>query len=358
MKQYRVAIVGAGIGREHLDAYREIPDRFLVATLCDKDAERAHAVVGDGSDTAVSTSIDSVLNDESIDIVDVCLPPHLHKAISIDALAAGKHVVCEKPLVASLHDADELHAAVKASGKTLTPVFQYRFGPGLAQLRALIKADLCGKPLTANVETHWHRDADYYDNPWRGTWKGEQGGAVLGHAIHNHDLLCSVFGPVKKLSAFTTTRVNDIETEDCASLSFVMQNGAVASSSITLGAADDTTRLRFCFDRLTATSGKSPYAPADDVWSFQARGNAKQSAIDDCVATVVNAPVGYIGLFTELALMLDGKPNDAVSFEDGRRSLELVTAVYHANDEGVVVEMPIGPSNPRYKSWLPQNIRE
>lgn len=356
MKKYQVGIVGAGIGREHLDAYRVLPTRFAVATLCDTDAERAKSVIGAGSETTVCTSIESVLSDENIDIVDVCLPPHLHKPFCLDALAAGKHVVCEKPLVASLQDADELQAAIQASGKTLTPVFQYRYGPGLAQLRALLSADLCGKPLVANVETHWHRDADYYDNPWRGTWKGEQGGAVLGHAIHNHDLLCSVFGPVQKLSAFTTTRVNSIETEDCASISFVMENGAIASSSITLGAADDTTRLRFCFDRLTATSGKSPYAPADDVWSFQARGDVVQSAIDRCVADVVNAPVGYIGLFTELALMLDGEPNDAVSFHDGRRSLELVTAIYHANDEGVVVELPLRPSHPRYQSWLPRTL--
>jgi len=353
MNKYQVAIIGAGIGREHLDAYRELPNRFSVATLCDTDAERAKAVIGAGSETSVSTNIEAVLGDKNIDIVDVCLPPHLHKAVCLDALAAGKHVVCEKPMVASLQDADELKAAILVSGKTLTPVFQYRFGPGLAQLRALMKADLCGKPLVANIETHWHRDADYYDNPWRGTWKGEQGGAVLGHAIHNHDLLCSVFGPVQKLSAFTATRVNAIETEDCASISFVMVNGAVASSSITLGAADDTTRLRFCFDELTATSGTSPYAPADDVWNFQARGNAKQSAIDECVAGVVDAPVGYIGLFTELAQMLDGEPNDAVSFEDGRRSLELVTAVYHANDTGLVVEMPMGQAHPRYQSWLP-----
>lgn len=354
MKNYHVAIIGAGIGREHLDAYRALPTRFTVATLCDTDGARAQTVIGEGSETTVSTHIESVLHDETIDIVDVCLPPHLHKPFCLDALAAGKHVVCEKPLVASLHDADELQAAIKASGKTLTPVFQYRYGPGLAQLRALIKADLCGKPLIANVETHWHRDADYYDNPWRGTWKGEQGGAVLGHAIHNHDLLCSVFGPVQQLSAFATTRVNPIETEDCASISFLMQNGSIASSSITLGAADDTTRIRFCFDRLTATSGTSPYAPADDVWSFQARGNASQTAIDECIAAVTDAPVGYIGLFSELALMLDGEPNDVVSFEDGRRSLELVTAIYHSNDEGAFVEMPIGPSHPRYRSWLPQ----
>ena len=82
MKQYQVAIVGAGIGREHLEAYQALPTRFRVATLCDTDAGRAKEVIGNSSGTAISTSFESVLNDENIDIVDVCLPPHLHKAFS------------------------------------------------------------------------------------------------------------------------------------------------------------------------------------------------------------------------------------------------------------------------------------
>jgi predicted dehydrogenase len=85
---------------------------------------------------------------------------------------------------------------------------------------------------------------------------------VLGHAIHNHDLLTYVMGPIKALSAITTTRVNPIEVEDCAAISFEMESGALATSSITLGAGDDTSRLRFLFEGFTATSGTEPYAPA------------------------------------------------------------------------------------------------
>jgi len=350
---HRIAIVGAGIGREHLAAYRALPERFDVSILCDQDADRAASILDGDSSIAIETDLATVLSDPTIDIVDICLPPHLHLSGCLDALKAGKHVVCEKPLVSSLKDAAELTAAVAASGKTLTPVFQYRYGPGLAKLRALMAADLCGKPLVASIDTHWDRDADYYDNPWRGTWKGEQGGAVLGHAIHNHDLLCSVFGPVQKLSAFTTTRVNPIETEDCASISFSMVSGAVASSSITLGAADNTTRFQFCFDRLTVTSGLNPYAPANDEWTFQARGAADQSLVDKCVADVVDVPIGYIGLFTELSKKLRGESNDVVKLDDGIRSLELVSAIYCANETSTVVELPLGTTHPYYSGWLP-----
>jgi predicted dehydrogenase len=354
MNAFNVAIVGAGIGREHLAAYLTLPDDFNVVMLCDKDEARAAQLTTNQHTIRVVSDLASVLQDPSIEVVDICLPPHLHKQAVIDALNADKHVVCEKPLVTSLSDADEIGRVMHGSTKTLTPVFQYRYGPALSQLRALMNQGYCGKPLVASIETHWHRDADYYNNPWRGTWQGEQGGAVLGHAIHNHDLLCSVFGPVARLSAFTTTRVNDIETEDCASVSLQMANGAVASSSITLGAADDTSRLRFCFEKLTATSGTNPYAPADAQWQFQARGSHSQAGIDDCLASVPNSPVGYLGLFTELAQKLRGLPNECVSFEDGRRSLELVTAIYHASRTQQSVVLPLDDTFEAYNSWQPQ----
>ncbi len=351
----RVAIIGAGIGAQHLAAYQNLPERFSVRTLCDTDVDRASAVIGDRTSIRVEPVFNSVLNDPDIDLVDICLPPHLHFETSMAALASGKHVVCEKPLVTSLRDADALIRRASDSGKLLTPVFQYRYGPATAQLRALMDAGLTGKPYVASIETHWDRRADYYAVPWRGTWHGEQGGAVLGHAIHNHDLLCTIFGPVRRLSAFAATRVNDIEVEDCAAISFQMENGALASSSITLGAAGDTTRMRFCFENLTAESGSAPYAPAEDVWTFTARGKTTQKQVDECLASVAETHSGFTGFFAALADKLDGRGGREVTPEDGRRSLELVSAIYHAVRNAAVVELPLAEGTPLYDGWSLSN---
>lgn len=359
MNKFNVAIIGAGIGQEHLAAYLELPDRFKVKTLCDIDEERAKSMCGDHSNIQIETNFDTVLEDKDIDIIDICLPPHLHFKMSMDALAAGKHVICEKPLVNSLKDADLLAAQAEKYDRVLTPVFQYRFGPAMTKLNALIEAGYAGRPLVASIETHWHRDKEYYNNPWRGTWKGEQGGAVLGHAIHNHDLLCAVFGPIEQLSAFTQTRVNDIEVEDCASISFQMKNGALASSSITLGAAQDTTRLRFCFEKLTAESGELPYAPAAGDWKFISRGpgdiGAQQSEIDEFLKTVPAQNAGYIGFFDALWHKLNGNTINAVSFEDGRRSLELVSAIYQSTRSKNIVHLPLSQDDEYYHGWMPKN---
>jgi len=121
--------------------------------------------------------------------------------MTMQALAADKHVICEKPLATSLADMDRLEQAEAASMGMLFPVFQYRFGRAMDQLRALDAAGLLGQPQMASLETHWARDAAYYAVPWRGTWQGEYGGAVVGHAIHAHDLLCQLFGDINRVNA-------------------------------------------------------------------------------------------------------------------------------------------------------------
>lgn len=349
----QVAIIGAGIGAEHLDGYRAVPEHFKVRTLCDMNLERARIVVGD-ADIAVVDSVQDVLADDAIDIVDVCLPPHLHFDVTLAALKAGKHVVCEKPLVRSVREVDALIDEASLAGRQIFPVFQYRYGTGLNQLMALKHAGLTGKPYMASLETHWNRDSQYYAVSWRGSWTGESGGAVLGHAIHNHDLLTYVFGPIASLSAITTTRVNPIEVEDCAVISFAMENGALATSSVTLGAATDTTRLRFCFEGLTATSGSEPYAPGNGAWRFEARGPTKQSQIDAVLAQLPAAKPTYAGFFEAVALALDGYPGRDVTLADGRRSIELVTAVYQAARTGKRITLPLGKDAALYTGWQPK----
>lgn len=347
-----VAIVGAGIGKEHLRGYMALSDRFRVSHIVDLDEERARPLC-DMAACHWTADLDEVLANPEVDIVDICLPPHLHFSATEKALKAGKHAVCEKPLVASLAEADALIKLTEETGKQVFPVFQYRYGPGATQLRALRDAGLTGKPFVGALETHWNRDAEYYAVPWRGTWKTERGGAILGHSIHIHDWLTFVFGPVEQVYADLATRVNDIEVEDCAALSIRMESGAVVTSSVTLGAASDTTRMRFCFEGLTAESGSNPYRPAEGKWTFTARAPHDQAMIDRLLKTLAHPPAGYAGLFAAMAEALDGQPGTEVSLLDGRRSLEFVTAVYHSARTGMPVKLPLGEDHPLYANWLP-----
>ena len=336
-----MAIIGAGVGVKHLAAYRVLSDRFRVKAFCDLDLDKAQVAAGGDPDIRITSSIGDILEDSSIDIIDVCLPPQLHFPTTVRSLEAGKHVICEKPIVLSLDQMDRLETAVQEHGRRVFPVFQYRYGRGIEQLRALQNAGLAGKAYVASIETHWNRGMEYYGVPWRGTFEGESGGALLVHAIHVHDLLSFVLGPVAEVVAMADTRVNDIETEDCAALAFRMANGALATSSVTLGASDDTTRLRFCFEGFTAESGSAPYAPAEDNWCFRARPRVDQSQVEEIISAVQPEHAGYTGFLAAVANAIDGRGGAEVTLADGRRSIELATSIYESLYEGTIVRLPI-----------------
>ena len=356
MNKYQVAIIGTNIGAKHYEDFQKVSDRFNIHTICGLTKESIDNIIPSNSEIKVSLNFEDVLKIKEIDIIDICLPPHLHFSACKKSLEAGKHVICEKPLVSNLKEVDELEKISKATGKTIFPVFQYRYGPGFSKLKALIKSGLAGKPLVASLETHWNRGKEYYSKAWRGTWKGEQGGAILSHSIHIHDLISMIFGPVSNVFAKLTTRVNDIEVEDCAALSIEMDNGALVTSSITLGAANDTSRLKFCFNGITAESAASPdkpYNPADDEWKFLARDPVTQNQIEEILSKVKNSKSWYSGMFNEIANKLDDKSSDEVGLSDARKSLEFVTAVYQSSRQNKNIKLPIEKDNPLYNSWLP-----
>jgi predicted dehydrogenase len=202
--------------------------------------------------------MDKIIANTEIDIVDICLPPHLHFSTALKFLEAGKHVICEKPLSTSVNDAQKLIDISHSMNKNLYPVFQYRYGKHILILKDLISKGITGKPIVASSEVHWNRNEEYYNVPWRGSWEGEGGGAILSHAIHSHDLLSYFFGNIKSVSANISTLVNQIETEDCASIAMTTEFGALISSSITLGAANDSTRLKLVFEKISVEENNGP----------------------------------------------------------------------------------------------------
>src|SRR5690606_38395302 len=142
-------------------------------------------------------------------------PSALHFEQATRVLQAGLDVVVEKPVARSLAEVDALAETAAQTGRRVAPIFQYRFGRGIQKLHHLIDKGLPGRALMATAETHWLRGEAYYSaGPWRGTWDGETGGCFTTHAIHIHDLLCQVMGPVASVHARASNRQNGNETED------------------------------------------------------------------------------------------------------------------------------------------------
>lgn len=352
-QKLRVGVVGCGIGRHHIRAYHSLPHRFEVVAVCDQDEARAREAATAHDASHVSTDLAELCRMDDVDVIDICTPSYLHFAQAHQALAAGKHVVCEKPVAGSLRDVDELMQAEARSGRRVMPIFQYRFGHGAQKLKLLIEAGITGRAFLTTVETAWRRRAEYYAAPWRGRWETELGGALLTLAIHAHDVLCYILGPVRSVFAHAATMVNPIETEDCVSASLEMADGSLASLSVTTGSAVEISRHRFCFSRLTAESNTQPYNNTADPWTFAGDSPEVERQIEAALAHFEPLPEGFEGQFYRFSDALQRGVELPVTLSDARASLELITAIYHSAQTGQPVVLPIGKDHPKYAGWQP-----
>ena len=362
--ELRVAVVGMGIGQSHLLSWREVVGASATVFAELDDAKRAKGetqwgIPGVGSLDDLLAVVGDPTSPHQVDVIDLCTPPSMHEEQIVRCLDAGVHVICEKPLVDSVAACDRLGEAVDRAAATsrarFMPIFQYRFGDGAARARALIDAGITGRLFTASASTWWRRGRAYYaDAAWRGTWAGERGGCVLSHAIHNHDLLTWMAGPLVELRAMAATRVNDVETEDCAVAIGRTADGALLTMNVTLGAASESSQLVWHFDNVTITSSSEAYDPAAGPWNFEFRRSAFAQEAEQVWADLEPSPTLYAGQFQGFVDAIADGGDAPVTLADARASLELVTAWYHSARTGSVETLPLPAVHPARSSWIPE----
>jgi predicted dehydrogenase len=349
----RVGVVGCSIGRQHVVAFQSLPAQFQVTAVCDIDQAKARAVADRLGVPRIAADMAEMCRIVEVDVIDICTPPHLHYEQSLQVMAAGKHVICEKPIAGSLKQVDELIAAEAQSGRRMMPVFQYRFRAGLQKLKLLVDAGVTGRAYLTTVETAWRRRSDYYDIPWRGKWKTEMGGPMFTLATHAHDAMTYILGPAKNVFARMATLVNPIETEDCVSASLEMADGSLASLSVTIGSARQITRHRFCFSNLTAESSTQPYSNTSDPWIFTGDSPEAQERIEEILAHFQPEPEGFAGQFCRFYRAMRDKTELPVTLAEAHSAVELVTAAYYSARTQQPVGLPIGNDHPYYAGWQP-----
>jgi predicted dehydrogenase len=162
-------------------------------------------------------------------------------------------------------------------------------------------------------------------------------------------------GPAAEVKAFKSTRVNPIEVEDCAVASLRMADGSLASLTSTLGSARPLTRIRLCFENIAIERqcfDAEAWKPGGEPWSVVARTPELQAEAERIMAEAPLGPADFAGQFSDFAAALHTGAAFAVSLADARRSLELVTALFHAAETGETVPLPIGAEHPRYGGWV------
>ncbi len=226
----KVAVIGCGrIAPRHGAALNEIAESHgvRVAACCDLvESRAANFAKNHGGD--FYTDYRAILDRPDIDLVSICLPSGLHARIGIEAAAAGKHVLVEKPIALTLEDADALIAACESAGVTLGVVLQNRFNPPMRDLRALVDSGALGKLYLGNATVRWYRPQEYYEDGWHGTWAMD-GGALMNQSIHHIDALQWLMGDVESVYAYTATLAHRMEAEDVGVAVIRFKNGALGS---------------------------------------------------------------------------------------------------------------------------------
>jgi UDP-N-acetyl-2-amino-2-deoxyglucuronate dehydrogenase len=233
--RHRIALVGLGMAvTPHAQSLLDLADRVEVAWAYSPTEARRRSFAA-RFPFPVTGDLAAIARDPAIDAVLVLTPPNAHLAIVRELAAAGKHVLLEKPLEASLAGAEDVVRVCEQAGVTLAVVFQHRFRPAARALAARLAAGELGTLASAAVSVRWWRPQSYYDEPGRGTLARDGGGVLLTQAIHTLDLFLSLTPPVDEVTAFAgTSMLHVMETEDSVAAALRFEGGA-------LGALDATT---------------------------------------------------------------------------------------------------------------------
>lgn len=343
-------LVGCGrIAKRHSEllGHNQIPGARLAA-VCDIVPDKAQAM-GERFGVPAFTDMDEMARAADIDVFVVLTESGNHPEHVINLARYGKHIMVEKPMALTLADADAMIRACDAAGCKLFVVKQNRFNVPVQKLREAVDAGRFGKLVMGTVRVRWARPQAYYDqDPWRGTWAYD-GGVLTNQASHHVDLLEWMMGDVDSVFAKATTALVDIEAEDTAVVVLKFANGA-------LGVIEATTAVRpkdlegsisILGEKGTVEIGGFAVNQMKH-WNFV---EPEEGDADVIERYSVNPPSVYgYGHEAYYNHVVDAIANDTKHLVDGlegRRSLELINAIYESVETGREVALRFQPQHCR-----------
>jgi UDP-N-acetyl-2-amino-2-deoxyglucuronate dehydrogenase len=342
----KFALVGCGrIAKRHSEllGLDQIEGAKLVA-VCDNKFSNAEKISSQ-FDVPAYAEMDEMMKNGDIDVVVVLTPSGLHAKHVINLAKYGKHLMVEKPMALTLNDADAMIQACDKNDCKLFIIKQNRFNVPVVKLRQALEANRFGKLTLGTVRVRWARHQAYYDqDAWRGTWSMD-GGVLTNQASHHIDMLEWMMGEVESVFAKATTALADIETEDTAVVTLKFKNGA-------LGIVEATTATRPCnLEGSISILGEKGTVVIGGVavnkietWKFE------EELDEDAVVREkfsVNPPnvygFGHQAYYEHVVECLSNGSQNLVDGLQGRKSLELINAIYESVETGKEVFLRFKP---------------
>ena len=342
-------IVGCGmISQFHAKALADVAGAKLVACV-DRRLDAAKAF-GEQHGINAYDDLDTMLADPKVDVVTICTPSGAHMEPAVAAANAGKHVIVEKPLEITLKRCDKIIEACKKNKVVLSTLFPSRFHKSSQLLKEAVDKGKFGRLTLGDSYVKWFRTQEYYDSgAWRGTWALDGGGALMNQAIHSVDLLVWLMGPVAEISAQTATLAHErIEVEDVATAALKFERGALGVIEATTAAFPGALKKI----ELHGSHGSATIEEEDiKTWEF-AKMTAKDKKIAAEYGSVTEtgggaadpSAIGYEAHATQfrdiVKAIKKGTP-PAVDGPEGRRSVEVILAIYKAAETGKSISLPL-----------------
>lgn len=328
------AVIGCGnIHSMHTDAIRRLEGVGLSA-VCDNKPERARASAG-ANGCRSYTDYRELLRDPGIDAVHICTPHWLHAPMAIDALAAGKYVLVEKPMACSVAEARAMIAEdERQGGGHLCVVFQNRYNDAVKALKDIVDGGAYGALKCMRGSVVWQRTKEYYSDDWHGRKALECGGVMINQAIHTLDAvqwLCGGAASVKG-SVTADALAGVIEVEDTAHMRIVMKSGvpAVFYATVAYG-GHSPVEVEAVFERGTFLVKGNTLWRTDSGFELLCDPAAKPSGAREYWGSGHLAQIGDF-----YRCIREGKP----FFIDGAQGIEavkLVFGLYESSETGQVV---------------------
>ena len=342
-------IIGCGmIAHFHARAIADFRGAKLVACYDAIPAAADKLAVATGC--TAYRDLDAMLADPAVEVVTIGTPSGAHMEPAVAAARAGKHVIVEKPLEITLNRCDKIIEACRQAGVTLSTIFPSRFHDSSVELRRAMDQGRFGRLTVGDAVVKWYRTQAYYDSgAWRGTWQLDGGGALMNQAIHSVDLLLWLMGPVADVRARTGLLAHQrIAVEDVALATVQFANGA-------MGVIEASTAIYPGYLKRIEIHGSegSAMTEEEDIvkWDF-AKPTKRDAAIHRAMANRRSGgggaadpkAIGHHGhtrQFQNVLTAIKKGMKPLVDGPEGRRSVELILAIYKAAETVKAVKLPL-----------------
>lgn len=344
----KFGLVGCGrIAKRHSEllGYNQIENATLQA-VCDIELPKAKKI-GEQFSVNYYSCMHEMMKSEDIDVVVVLTESGNHAKNVIDLSAYKKHIVVEKPMALTLEDADNMIQACDKAGIKLFVIKQNRFNVPVQKLRQALEADRFGKLILGTVRVRWCRPQSYYDQaPWRGTWAMD-GGVLTNQASHHVDLLEWMMGDVESVQAMSTRAIADIEAEDTAIVNLKFKNGAlgVIEATTAVRPKDLEGSLSILGEKGSVEIGGFAVNEMK-IWNFLEEEEQDKHVLEEFSVNPPNVyGFGHQAYYEHVIDAINNGTSQLIDGLAGRKSLELINAIYESIETGRKVNLSFSPKH-------------